>query len=135
MGCEALRMLAVRFEKSPEPEDALLAEAWDVIAPTAWKGEALSQKAGRFAALLDARAFETAALMLVPEGLGISMAQHGKRGDDCSAYVGKSDSDARGNFMTDTFDSEAKTMARAVAGAALKARAGRDKPKRKGATA
>jgi hypothetical protein len=65
------------------------------------------------------------ALRLVPEGLGVSMARHGKRGDDCSAYVGKSDSDARGNFMTDTFHGEAKTLPLAIVVACLKARAGR----------
>ncbi|MGI4744931.1 MAG: hypothetical protein ACRYGI_11550 [Janthinobacterium lividum] len=74
-----------------------------------------------------------AAKTLVPDGMGISIAQHGKRGDDCSAYVGKSDSDARGNFMTDTFTGEAKTMAGALTAACLRARAGRDpvKPRAK----
>lgn len=74
----------------------------------------------------DVPAFTTSpdsALSLVPKGLGVSVSRHGKHGDDCEAHVGKSDSDARGNFMMDTKHGEGKTMALAVCIAALRARA------------
>lgn len=64
-----------------------------------------------------------AAMTLVPDSMGASVSRHGKRGDDCEAYVGKSDSDARGNFMTQTAHGNAKTMALALTAAALRARA------------
>jgi hypothetical protein len=66
-----------------------------------------------------------AAMTLVPYDMGANVSRHGKRNEDCSAYVGKSDSDARGNFMTGTSAGEAKTMALALCIAALKARAKR----------
>lgn len=62
--------LATRLEQgTAEQQQELLEEAWDTIAPLrgiAWA----SVNAGRFGRMIDAEAYESAALTLVPEGEG-----------------------------------------------------------------
>ena len=108
--------LADRVEKAEASEQAeMIADAWDVLGPIRkWE----SAEAARFADMLDAEAYESAAMMLVPEGLHWT-AQTDKDGAHVS--VGKADSDARGIFYTGCRQATAKSLGLALTAAALHA--------------
>lgn len=118
---DELLTLAARCEQSSGPDrgleaDIALTQGWQELPGDNWIGPEAQIVVPAYTSSIDT------ALTLVPENMGASVSRHGKRNDDCAAYVGKSDSDARGNFMTNTSTGEAKTMALALCAAALKAR-------------
>lgn len=112
--------LAERCEKAtPEQQGQLIEQAWDVLAEESaeFRAFALSTPesgfencAAKFGMALDARAYESAALMLVPEGWEWAYL-------DKKAIVRKSGS------WSHSFG-EASTPALALYAAALRARAG-----------
>lgn len=60
--------LADACEKATADRQAdLLSDAWDLIAPT-FRHDELPEKARQFGRMIDAKAFESAAITLVPEG-------------------------------------------------------------------
>lgn len=74
---ESLRDLIERVEKvGPEMQGKLLEEAWEACAENSAAfrrfacahNSGFGTNAGRFSAALDARAYESAAIMLVPDG-------------------------------------------------------------------
>jgi hypothetical protein len=66
MSREELLVLAERVEQATADQQAeLLADAWDALGPIAnWTGD----QARRFGMMMDAEAFESAAMSLVPDG-------------------------------------------------------------------
>ena len=68
--------MAERVEQAgPEQQRELLGDAWELIAPLAF-GPLCADRAARFDSLLDAEGFESAALLLVPDGWGYMVAAH-----------------------------------------------------------
>lgn len=83
---EALRDLIERVERAaPQMQSLLLEEAWEACAAdsAAFRRFACAHcsgfgtNAGRFSAAMDARAYESAAIMLVPEGWRFGIEQAG----------------------------------------------------------
>lgn len=113
-----LHDLAARCESAAEAEQReLLDEAWDAVAPM-FPRDLLADRAARFGRMFDAEAYESAALMLVPEGWAWMAG--------CAAgetfFATLSPTDESG-IEADMIDTNAATPALALCAAALRARA------------
>lgn len=108
--------LAERVEKATAGQQReLIADAWDllgqVVRPT-------GEDAGRFGLMLDAEAYESAALMLVPEGFYLKLSVRGRSFKSSAAYT-HPDLMEWGVWYRE----EAATPALSIAVAALRAKA------------
>jgi hypothetical protein len=118
-----LLALAERVESAPlEMQGKLLEQAWELCAEYSAEFRAFTtsylsgfdNNAGRFSMCLEASAYESAAMMLVPEGLAFEMTTTGY----------KPGATVCGNPMFDTHEGAyAATPALALVAAALRARA------------
>lgn len=102
-----LTALAARMQEAQADEqETLLIQAWAVI------GTSMGEPYNRFCWMIEAGSFESAALMLVPQGWGYQMKQYADD-DDAEAIIWG------GGGFDPSLTSDARSPALAIASAAL----------------
>lgn len=113
---------------------SVLVSAWNAIYPIesmAWDGPINSDNRDRFKQLLLAEAYTEAALMLVPDGWGFTVADYWCEGEEKPPYFADCIDKARliaGDFDTPVYKAWADHPALALAQAALAAKGTSDTP-------